>query len=42
MIDVENSSASSPFFTGKEKHLDTEGRVERFNRKYHRQISEKK
>jgi large subunit ribosomal protein L31 len=31
---VEISSASHPFYTGKERLLDTEGRVERFNRKY--------
>ncbi|MCX6104414.1 MAG: type B 50S ribosomal protein L31 [Proteobacteria bacterium] len=42
VIDVEISSASHPFFTGKEKLLDTAGRVERFNRKYGRQITEKK
>ncbi|MBM4253936.1 MAG: type B 50S ribosomal protein L31 [Deltaproteobacteria bacterium] len=34
VIDIEISSASHPFFTGKEKLLDTAGRVERFNRKY--------
>jgi large subunit ribosomal protein L31 len=39
LIDVEVSSASHPFFTGKEKLLDTAGRVERFNRKYARQKS---
>jgi large subunit ribosomal protein L31 len=26
-----------PFFTGKQKLIDTEGRVERFKRKYNRQ-----
>jgi len=34
VIDVEISSASHPFFTGKVKLMDTAGRVERFNRKY--------
>lgn len=34
VIKVEVSSASHPFFTGQEKMLDTQGRVERFNRKY--------
>ncbi len=34
VIDIEISSASHPFFTGKVKILDTAGRVERFNRKY--------
>ena len=28
------SSASHPFYTGTQKILDTEGRVEKFNRKY--------
>jgi large subunit ribosomal protein L31 len=37
VIDIEISSASHPFFTGKVKLLDTAGRVERFNRKYARQ-----
>ncbi len=34
VIKVEISSASHPFYTGKEKLMDTQGRVERFNRKY--------
>ncbi len=33
---VEICSACHPFFTGKQKLLDSEGRVERFNRKYGR------
>jgi large subunit ribosomal protein L31 len=33
---VEICSACHPFFTGKEKLLDTAGRVERFNKKYGR------
>ena len=33
-IHVEICSACHPFFTGKQKLLDTAGRVERFNRKY--------
>jgi large subunit ribosomal protein L31 len=37
LIHVEISSASHPFFTGKEKLVDTAGRIERFNRKYARQ-----
>ena len=28
------SSASHPFYTGTQRVLDTEGRVEKFNRKY--------
>lgn len=33
---VEICSACHPFFTGKQKIVDSEGRVERFNRKYQR------
>jgi large subunit ribosomal protein L31 len=33
-INVEICSACHPFFTGKQKLLDTAGRVERFRRKY--------
>jgi large subunit ribosomal protein L31 len=34
LIKVEISSASHPFFTGKQRVLDTEGRVGRFKKKY--------
>jgi large subunit ribosomal protein L31 len=33
-IHVEICSSCHPFFTGKQKLVDTAGRVERFNRKY--------
>jgi len=33
-IKVEICSACHPFFTGKQKLLDTAGRIEKFNRKY--------
>jgi large subunit ribosomal protein L31 len=33
-ISVEICSACHPFFTGKQKLMDTAGRVERFRRKY--------
>jgi len=33
---VEICSKCHPFFTGKQKLVDSEGRVERFNRKYKR------
>ena len=36
VIDVEISSASHPFWTGKQRLLDSEGRVEKFRRKYAR------
>lgn len=34
VIDVDISSASHPFYTGKQKILDTAGRVEKFRRRY--------
>ena len=34
LIKVEISSASHPFFTGKQKLVDSEGRIEKFKRKY--------
>ncbi len=33
-LQVEICSACHPFFTGKQKLVDTAGRIERFNRKY--------
>jgi large subunit ribosomal protein L31 len=33
-ISVEICAACHPFFTGKQKLMDTAGRVERFRRKY--------
>ena len=34
LVNVEISSASHPFFTGKQRFVDTAGRVEKFQRKY--------
>jgi large subunit ribosomal protein L31 len=34
VFDVEISSASHPFYTGKQRIMDTAGRVERFNARY--------
>ncbi len=34
VVKVEVSSESHPFYTGKQKIVDTAGRVERFRRKY--------
>ena len=34
VVTVEISSSSHPFFTGKQKLVDTAGRVERFQKKY--------
>lgn len=36
LIKLEISSASHPFYTGNQKVVDTEGRVDRFNKKYKR------
>jgi len=36
---IEICSACHPFFTGKQKLLDSAGRIERFNRKYGRASS---
>jgi large subunit ribosomal protein L31 len=33
-IEVEICSSCHPFYTGKQKLVDTAGRVERFNKKY--------
>ena len=33
-IRVEICSSCHPFFTGKQKFVDSEGRVDRFNKKY--------
>ena len=34
VVDVDVSTASHPFWTGKGRVLDAEGRVEKFNRRY--------
>lgn len=39
-IHVEICSVCHPFFTGKQKLIDTAGRVERFQRKYGRKTAE--
>ena len=36
VIDVEISAASHPFWTGRQRLMDTEGRVEKFRAKYAR------
>ncbi len=38
-IHVEICSACHPFYTGKQKFVDSEGRVDRFNRKYGRKTN---
>jgi large subunit ribosomal protein L31 len=34
VVDVDVSSASHPFYTGRSRVLDTAGRVEKFRRRY--------
>jgi large subunit ribosomal protein L31 len=34
IVNVDISSYTHPFFTGKQKIIDTEGRVERFRKRY--------
>jgi large subunit ribosomal protein L31 len=41
-IGVEICSSCHPFFTGKQKLMDTAGRVERFRRKYAKAETAKK
>lgn len=36
LVKIEVSSISHPFYTGEKIFVDTEGRIERFNRKYQR------
>lgn len=36
LIDVDITSASHPFYTGRAKIIDTSGQVEKFNRRYAR------
>jgi len=40
-IRTEICSACHPFFTGKQKLVDTAGRIEKFNRKYAKHFAEK-
>jgi large subunit ribosomal protein L31 len=39
VIQLDVSSASHPFFTGKQKLVDTSGRVERFKRQQERAVN---
>lgn len=41
-IRVEICSRCHPFFTGRQKLVDTEGRIDRFQRKYQRAQAQKK
>ena len=37
VVHVDVSAFTHPFFTGKQKLMDTEGRIDRFNKKYKRE-----
>lgn len=39
VLKVEVSSASHPFFTGKDRRLDTAGRIQRFKERYQKNTS---
>lgn len=41
-LHLEICSGCHPFYTGKQKMIDTAGRVDRFNKKYARRTSAKK
>lgn len=41
-IKVEICSACHPFFTGKQKLMDTAGRIEKFKKRYAKHFEEKK
>jgi large subunit ribosomal protein L31 len=41
-LHLEICSSCHPFFTGRQKLIDTEGRVERFNKKFGLQTSEQR
>ena len=40
LVQVETSAASHPFWTGTRRVLDSEGRIEKFNRRYSRTKAE--
>lgn len=42
LISVEITSDSHPFYTGRDKQYEKEGRVEKFRRKYQRKDNNKK
>ena len=42
LVKVDISSESHPFYTGKQKVIDTEGRIEKFRRKYGSDYTKKK
>ncbi len=42
LVKLEISNTSHPFYTGKSKLVDTAGRVDKFNTRYKKHLSEKK
>jgi len=42
LVKLDISSASHPFFTGKQKLVDSTGRVERFEQRYKKSVKTKK
>ena len=40
LVKIEVSAESHPFFTGKQKLVDTAGRVDRFNKRYGRKTED--
>jgi len=42
VLDVDISAASHPFWTGRQRLLDTEGRVEKFRAKYARAAAQRR
>ena len=41
LVKVDISSASHPFYTGQQRLVDTEGRAEKFHKKYGKRLSKK-
>jgi len=41
-VTVQVCSSCHPFFTGKQKLVDTAGRIERFNKRYAKKVTPKK
>ena len=41
MVKADISSASHPFYTGQQRLVDTEGRAEKFHKKYGKRLSKK-
>lgn len=42
LVKLDISSASHPFFTGKQQYVDTAGRIDKFKNRYARHLKDKK